>query len=148
MSHVNAPILSDRCCIYHNTVVYLTFGLGGMLAGPCQLQWRPISGDISEMCTTCGLLFSKQDTCPFCTNVANFSDRASDGWSSAEDVQPLLINRHHFTNLCVNMLRHIGTNDFTTAIQLLLGVVVDLATIVKWQEFWNENPPCDGWRCA
>jgi len=46
------------------------------------------------------------------------------------------------------MLRHVGTTDFTVAIECLLGAVVDLSTQSEWQEFWTNNPPCDGWACA
>jgi len=147
MRHVNAPVMYDQCCLYHNTALYLSVALGRVLSGPCKPMWTPISEGLSELCPRCGLLFSKHETCFFCNTVSDFSDTADRHVSEATS-GPLLLSRERFTNLCFNMLRHIGTTDFTVALEVLLGAVVDMSTQMEWQEFWTKYPPCDGWACA
>merc|ERR1712137_232626 len=148
MKYVNAPTLNGACCVYHNTAIYFSMALGRLLSGPCKPVWMPISAEKLEVCGNCGMLVSRHNTCFFCTNLADFSDWASAKRVSKATSRPLLLKKELFTNVCMNLLRHIGTADFTTAIEYLIGVAVDLSMQPEWQEFWENNPPSEGWTCA
>merc|ERR1712007_88643 len=101
---------------------------------------------MSEACACCGFLVPKDATCFVCTTAADFSDGVSDTHSS-QTCEMVFLNREAFTNCCANLLRHIGTTDFTKALEFFLAAIVDMSVQPEWQQFWDRCPPCDGWTC-
>merc|ERR1712107_276085 len=147
MRHVNAPAFQETCCIFHGTAIYVSFALGRLLSTSCKPLWTPIATEESEVCANCGLLVSKHTTCSWCAHGA--TTRVDDGGVSDHSFEKSKINKEHLTNCCINVLRHIGPADLTTAIEYLLGTAVNMSTDPKWQDFWEKTcPPCNDWTCA
>merc|ERR1711988_636736 len=101
MRHINAPIASSTCCVFHGTAVHLCIALGRLLNGTCKPTWMPISSEeMSASCTNCGLLVSEHATCVSCSIAAKGTERVLEK-AQRTRFKRSLVKRDLFANFCI-----------------------------------------------